>query len=56
MNDVPIRIASTVMLVREDGQLEILMVKRNQKIDFFSGAMMFPGGKGRAAGQRSRMG
>jgi 8-oxo-dGTP pyrophosphatase MutT (NUDIX family) len=41
----PIHIASTVMLVREADSLEILMVKRNQKIDFFSGAMVFPGGK-----------
>lgn len=41
----PIHVASTVMLIRESGRLEILMVKRNQKIDFFSGAMVFPGGK-----------
>lgn len=44
-NDVPIRIASTTLLVRDNGGPEVLMVKRNQKIDFFSGAMMFPGGK-----------
>lgn len=43
--EVPIKIASTVMLVRQAGELEVLMVKRNQKIDFFSGAMVFPGGK-----------
>jgi 8-oxo-dGTP pyrophosphatase MutT (NUDIX family) len=43
--DAPIRIASTVMLVRQADELEVLMVKRNQQIDFFSGAMVFPGGK-----------
>lgn len=43
--DAPIRIASTVMLVRPAQELEVLMVKRNQQIDFFSGAMVFPGGK-----------
>lgn len=43
--DAPIRIASTVMLVRQADDLEVLMVKRNQQIDFFSGAMVFPGGK-----------
>lgn len=43
--DAPIRIASTVMLVRPAQALEVLMVKRNQQIDFFSGAMVFPGGK-----------
>lgn len=45
MNDAPIRIASTTMLVRGLDELEVLMVKRNQQIDFFSGAMVFPGGK-----------
>lgn len=43
--DAPIRIASTVMLVRQAAEIEVLMVKRNQQIDFFSGAMVFPGGK-----------
>lgn len=41
----PIRLAATVMLLRETPTLEVLMVRRNQMIDFFSGAMMFPGGK-----------
>ena len=40
--DVPIRVASTVMLLRQANELEVLMVKRNQQIDFFSGAMVFP--------------
>lgn len=44
-SDAPIRIAATVLLVRQADEMEVLMVKRNQKIDFFSGAMVFPGGK-----------
>jgi 8-oxo-dGTP pyrophosphatase MutT (NUDIX family) len=45
MSEPVIRIASTTILVRQEPSLEVLMVKRNQKIDFFSGAMVFPGGK-----------
>lgn len=45
MKNTPIRIASTTMLVRETCEMEVLMVKRNDEIDFFSGAMLFPGGK-----------
>ncbi|SDX00820.1 NUDIX domain-containing protein [Albimonas donghaensis] len=41
----PIRMAATIMLLRETPSLEVLMVRRNQMIDFFSGAMVFPGGK-----------
>jgi 8-oxo-dGTP pyrophosphatase MutT (NUDIX family) len=33
------------MLVRQAPDLQVMMVKRNQQIDFFSGAMVFPGGK-----------
>lgn len=44
-DDAPARIASTMMLVREAPAVEVLMVKRNQAIDHFSGAMLFPGGK-----------
>lgn len=44
-DDAPVRIASTMMLVREAPAVEVLMVKRNQAIDHFSGAMLFPGGK-----------
>lgn len=41
-----IRPASTVMLLRESaGPMQVLMVRRNQEIDFVSGAMVFPGGK-----------
>jgi 8-oxo-dGTP pyrophosphatase MutT (NUDIX family) len=43
--NAPIRLASTVMLVRDAQSLEVLMVKRNYEIDTFSGAMVFPGGK-----------
>lgn len=42
---VPIRPAATIMLLRETPALEVLMVRRNYQIDFFSGAMVFPGGK-----------
>ena len=40
------RLASTVLLARDgaDG-IEVFMVKRHHKIDFASGAMVFPGGK-----------
>lgn len=41
-----IRPASTVLLLREsEGPMQVLMVRRNQEIDFVSGAMIFPGGK-----------
>jgi len=45
MTQAPIRIASTAMLIRETQGLQVLMVQRNHHIDFFSGAMVFPGGK-----------
>ncbi|WP_201744716.1 NUDIX hydrolase [Neoaquamicrobium microcysteis] len=41
----PIRLASTIMLVREQPVFEVLMVRRHHQIDFMSGAMVFPGGK-----------
>ncbi len=38
--------ASTVLLARDgDAGIEVFMVKRHHKIDFASGAMVFPGGK-----------
>jgi 8-oxo-dGTP pyrophosphatase MutT (NUDIX family) len=52
MTQAPIRIASTAMLIRETQGLQVLMVQRNHQIDFFSGAMVFPGGKVEAAGRR----
>ena len=42
---VAIRPASTILLVRDDPQFEVLMVKRHHQIDFASGALVFPGGK-----------
>jgi 8-oxo-dGTP pyrophosphatase MutT (NUDIX family) len=40
------RLASTVLLTRDgDNGIEVFMVKRHHKIDFASGAMVFPGGK-----------
>ena len=41
----PIRPAATILLVRDDPQFEVLMVKRHHQIDFASGALVFPGGK-----------
>ena len=42
---VPIRPAATILLLRDDPQLQVLMVKRHHQIDFASGALVFPGGK-----------
>jgi 8-oxo-dGTP pyrophosphatase MutT (NUDIX family) len=40
------RLASTVLLTRDGAKgIEVFMVKRHHKIDFASGAMVFPGGK-----------
>jgi 8-oxo-dGTP pyrophosphatase MutT (NUDIX family) len=46
MNEaIPVRPAATVLLVRDgDGGLEVFMVVRHHKIDFASGALVFPGG------------
>lgn len=44
--DVVPRPASSILLIRDaDAGLEVFMVKRHHKIDFASGAMVFPGGK-----------
>jgi 8-oxo-dGTP pyrophosphatase MutT (NUDIX family) len=37
--------AATMLLLRDDPKFEVLMVKRHHKIDFASGALVFPGGK-----------
>lgn len=38
--------AATVLLARDSGEgIEVFMVKRHHKIDFASGALVFPGGK-----------
>jgi len=39
------KLSSTVLLVRDRGVLEVLMVARHYEIDFASGALVFPGGK-----------
>jgi 8-oxo-dGTP pyrophosphatase MutT (NUDIX family) len=46
MNEaVPVRPAATVLLVRDsEAGLEVFMVVRHHKIDFASGALVFPGG------------
>jgi 8-oxo-dGTP pyrophosphatase MutT (NUDIX family) len=42
---VPVRPAATVLLVRDGASgLEVFMVVRHHKIDFASGALVFPGG------------
>ena len=43
--DTPIRPAATILLVRDEPEFEVLMVKRHHQIDFASGALVFPGGK-----------
>jgi 8-oxo-dGTP pyrophosphatase MutT (NUDIX family) len=47
MTETPVRLAATVLLLREDAhrQMEVFMVVRHQQIDFASGALVFPGGK-----------
>lgn len=43
--DVPVRDAATVMLVRDgDAGVEVLMLRRNLNSDFVGGAYVFPGG------------
>lgn len=37
--------AATILLVRDAGALEVLMVERHHQIDFVPGALVFPGGK-----------
>jgi 8-oxo-dGTP pyrophosphatase MutT (NUDIX family) len=37
--------AATILLLRDEPQFEVLMVKRHHQIDFASGALVFPGGK-----------
>lgn len=39
------RPAATVLLVRDQPEFQVLMVKRHHQIDFASGALVFPGGK-----------
>ncbi len=39
------RLSATVLLLRDQPDLQVLMVKRHYEIDFASGALVFPGGK-----------
>ncbi|MEL7547220.1 MAG: NUDIX domain-containing protein [Pseudomonadota bacterium] len=39
------RLSSTILLLRDNPELEVLMVKRHYEIDFAAGALVFPGGK-----------
>ena len=52
MNDVrtpaEVKPAATILLLRDDPEFEVLMVKRHHQIDFASGALVFPGGKSHA--------
>jgi 8-oxo-dGTP pyrophosphatase MutT (NUDIX family) len=52
MSDDPpkpeIKPAATILLLRDQPQFEVLMVKRHHQIDFASGALVFPGGKSHA--------
>lgn len=39
------RPASTILLLRDAPEFQVLMIKRHHQIDFASGALVFPGGK-----------
>ena len=39
------KLSSTILLLRDNPRLEVLMVKRHYEIDFAAGALVFPGGK-----------
>ena len=42
---VPVRPAATVLMLRDGPKgMEVFMVKRHHKIDFATGALVFPGG------------
>lgn len=43
--------AATILLLRDEPEFEVLMVKRHHQIDFASGALVFPGGKTHAGDQ-----
>lgn len=48
MSTQDIKPAATILLLRDDPEFEVLMVKRHHQIDFASGALVFPGGKSHA--------
>ena len=39
------RLSATILLLRDAGEMQVLLVKRHYQIDFASGALVFPGGK-----------
>lgn len=39
------RLSATILLLRDQPNLQVLMVKRHYEIDFAAGALVFPGGK-----------
>lgn len=41
----PPRLSATILLLRDQPDLQVLLVKRHYEIDFASGALVFPGGK-----------
>ena len=43
--DVPVRNASTVMIVRDQPRFEVLMVQRTARVAFGASAWVFPGGR-----------
>lgn len=45
------RPASTVLLLRDEPEFQVLMVRRHHQIDFAAGALVFPGGKVQAGDQ-----
>lgn len=45
MTQDALRLSATVLLVRGEEDLKVLMVQRHYEIDFASGALVFPGGK-----------
>lgn len=43
--EVPVRNAATVMIVRDDPRFEVLMVQRTSRVAFGASAWVFPGGR-----------
>jgi len=41
----PARLSASILLVRDDPDLQVFMARRHHKIDFAGGALVFPGGK-----------
>lgn len=44
MTEIPLRLAATILLLRDAPDMEVLMVRRHDAIEFASGALVFPGG------------